>query len=103
MRCSFFVVWLSFSPYGKIRLGGEGSRPAFGDVSWYSMIFSAGIGIFWALIQGGIAVAVLLIGGEESFGNIQAAVIMLGMPFSLVLLVIMASLHKGLKKEKHSQ
>lgn len=56
--------------------------------------------IFWSVIQGSIAVAVLLIGGEGSFTTIQAAVIMLGLPFSVVLLVLIYSLYKGLKAER---
>lgn len=40
-----FVIWLSFSKYGSIRLGGAKAKPEFGDIAWYSMIFSAGIGI----------------------------------------------------------
>ena len=40
-----FVLWLSCSKYGRIRLGGDRAKPEFGDVAWYSMIFSAGIGI----------------------------------------------------------
>ena len=56
--------------------------------------------IFWALIQGSIAVAVLLIGGEGSFATIQAAVIMLALPFSVILLVVMYSLVRALKEEQ---
>ena len=55
--------------------------------------------IFWAVIQGSIAVAVLLIGGEGSFQTIQSAVTMLGLPFSVALLLLMLSLRKGLKQE----
>ena len=55
--------------------------------------------IFWAVIQGSIAVAVLLMGGERSFSTIQAAVIMLGLPFSVVLLIISRSLYLGLREE----
>ena len=54
--------------------------------------------IFWAVIQGSIAVAVLLMGGERSFTTIQSAVIMLGLPFCVVLLLLMYSLYKGLKE-----
>jgi choline/carnitine/betaine transport len=56
--------------------------------------------IFWSVIQGCIAVAVLLIGGGRSFETIQSAVIMLGLPFAVVLLVLMYSLHKGLREER---
>ncbi|MGM0435044.1 MAG: BCCT family transporter [Pseudomonadota bacterium] len=36
---------LVFSPYGSIRLGTDDSRPEFSNFSWFSMLFSAGIGI----------------------------------------------------------
>ena len=45
---NFFVVvciWLAFSKYGKIRLGGKGAKPDFKLFSWFSMLFSAGMGI----------------------------------------------------------
>ena len=58
--------------------------------------------IFWAVIQGGIAAAVLLLGGEKSFDTIQSAVIMLGMPFSAVLLFLVYSLFRGLKSDVKS-
>lgn len=41
----FFLVYLGFSKFGKIRLGGYTSRPEFSDIAWFSMMFSAGIGI----------------------------------------------------------
>lgn len=40
-----FLVYLGFSRYGKIRLGGYTARPEFSDLSWFAMMFSAGVGI----------------------------------------------------------
>jgi glycine betaine transporter len=40
-----FVLYLAFSRYGRIRLGGEDDRPEFRTVSWVAMMFSAGMGI----------------------------------------------------------
>src|ERR687897_269670 len=40
-----FSVYLAFSRYGKIRLGGPDERPEFSTVSWVAMMFSAGMGI----------------------------------------------------------
>jgi len=40
-----FIVWLLFSPFGGIRLGPPGTRPEFSYLSWFSMLFSAGMGI----------------------------------------------------------
>lgn len=41
----FFVVFLAFSKYGKIRIGGSDARPNFSKFSWIAMLFSAGMGI----------------------------------------------------------
>jgi glycine betaine transporter len=40
-----FSVYLAFSRYGKIRLGGQDEQPEFSTVSWVAMMFSAGMGI----------------------------------------------------------
>lgn len=40
-----FLVYIGFSRYGKIRLGGYTAKPDFSDFSWYAMMFSAGVGI----------------------------------------------------------
>lgn len=41
----FFVIWLAFSPYGKIRLGKDTDQPEFNYLTWLAMLFSAGMGI----------------------------------------------------------
>ncbi|MFC3039326.1 BCCT family transporter [Virgibacillus xinjiangensis] len=40
-----FCLYLIFSPFGKIRLGKPGEKPEFGYISWFAMLFSAGMGI----------------------------------------------------------
>lgn len=40
-----FVVSLLLGRFGSIRLGGEGAEPEFSTMSWYAMLFSAGMGI----------------------------------------------------------
>src|SRR5918998_1489520 len=40
-----FAVYLAFSRYGKVRLGGDEDEPEFNTVSWVAMMFSAGMGI----------------------------------------------------------
>ena len=37
-------IFLVISPWGKIRLGPDDSRPEFGTFSWVSMMFAAGLG-----------------------------------------------------------
>lgn len=40
-----FVLWLAVSPYGRIRLGEDDSKPEFSRLTWLAMLFSAGMGI----------------------------------------------------------
>lgn len=46
----FFLVFLAFSKFGNIRIGGKKATPDFSRASWFAMLFSAGMGIglvFW--------------------------------------------------------
>lgn len=50
----FFCVFLIFSPIGKLKLGKPGDKPEFNTVSWFAMLFSAGMGIglvFWGAAE----------------------------------------------------
>ena len=40
-----FILYIMFSRYGDIRLGGEDAEPDFKTLSWFAMLFSAGMGI----------------------------------------------------------
>ncbi|MCF8303210.1 MAG: BCCT family transporter [Bacteroidales bacterium] len=47
-----FVIYIAFSKFGKIRLGGDKARPEFSMGAWFAMLFSAGMGIgilFWSV------------------------------------------------------
>lgn len=49
--CAFiFSLWIVWGPYGKIRLGGSETKPAYGKLSWIAMMFttscSAGLIVF---------------------------------------------------------
>jgi glycine betaine transporter len=49
-----FCVSLAVSKYGAIRLGPDDSRPEYSYVSWFAMLFSAGMGIglvFWGIAE----------------------------------------------------
>lgn len=49
-----FVVYLAFSKFGRIRLGGDEAKPEFSTLAWFSMLFSAGMGIgllFWSIAE----------------------------------------------------
>ncbi len=40
-----FVIWLGSSRAGDIRLGGDGAEPEFGNLTWFTMLLAAGMGI----------------------------------------------------------
>ncbi len=49
-----FVIWLGASRFGRIRLGGPDSRPEYRYLTWFAMLFTAGMGIglvFWAVAE----------------------------------------------------
>jgi betaine/carnitine transporter, BCCT family len=52
--------------------------------------------IFWAVLQGGIAGALLFGGGKEALSALQAGAIATGLPFTLILLLMCLSLYRGL-------
>ncbi|MDI3325762.1 BCCT family transporter [Pontibacterium granulatum] len=49
-----FCLALIFLPVGKVRLGGASAKPEFSRMSWFSMLFAAGMGIglmFWSVAE----------------------------------------------------
>lgn len=49
-----FSIWVAASKYGLIRLGPDDSRPDYSFISWFAMLFSAGMGIglvFWGVAE----------------------------------------------------
>ncbi|MCC5813264.1 MAG: BCCT family transporter, partial [Leptospira sp.] len=49
-----FSIYLGFSKYGSIRLGGSDAEPEFSKGAWFAMLFSAGMGIglvFWGVAE----------------------------------------------------
>jgi choline/glycine/proline betaine transport protein len=40
-----FSFWVGLSRHGTIRLGRDGDRPEFSRLSWFAMLFAAGMGI----------------------------------------------------------
>lgn len=49
-----FMLFIAFSKYGSIRLGDDDSRPEYSYISWFAMLFSAGMGIglvFWGVAE----------------------------------------------------
>jgi glycine betaine transporter len=49
-----FALFLAFGPYGKIRLGSDDDEPEYSNLTWFAMLFSAGMGIglvFWGVAE----------------------------------------------------
>ncbi|TDN84744.1 choline/glycine/proline betaine transport protein [Salegentibacter sp. 24] len=40
-----FLVYLALGKFGKMRIGGQNAKPEFKTLSWFAMLFSAGMGI----------------------------------------------------------
>ena len=53
----FFVIFclvLAFSKFGEIRLGSDDERPEYSTISWFAMLFCAGMGVglvFWGISE----------------------------------------------------
>lgn len=49
-----FLIWIAFSRFGHIRLGPPDSRPDYSNLTWFCMLFAAGIGsilMFWGVAE----------------------------------------------------
>lgn len=49
-----FMIYLAFSRFGNLRIGGPKAKPEFKTISWFAMLFSAGMGIgllFWSISE----------------------------------------------------
>ncbi|MCO6043659.1 BCCT family transporter [Aeoliella sp. ICT_H6.2] len=52
--CLIFCLVLCCTKYGKVKLGKPEDHPEFGYLTWFSMLFSAGMGIgilFWSVAE----------------------------------------------------
>lgn len=49
-----FLLWVALSRYGAVRLGGNDAKPAYNNISWFTMLFAGGIGtvlMFWGVAE----------------------------------------------------
>ncbi|MFP5322821.1 MAG: BCCT family transporter [Acidimicrobiia bacterium] len=49
-----FCLWLAFGRFAHVKLGPDDSEPDYSNVSWFAMLFSAGMGIgllFWGVAE----------------------------------------------------
>ncbi|MGC3833738.1 BCCT family transporter [Moritella viscosa] len=59
--------------------------------------------VFWALIEGAIAAALLWVGGTQAIEALQAGAISTALPFTVILLVMCVSLIMGLRTEQRNR
>ncbi|WP_311957182.1 choline BCCT transporter BetT [Halomonas garicola] len=52
--------------------------------------------IFWAIATGALTIAMLIVGG---IGALQSATVIMGLPFSFVMILVMVSLYRSLRVE----
>ena len=49
-----FVIYLAFGRFGKIRLGGDDSKPEYSNMTWFGLLFGCGMGVglvFWGVAE----------------------------------------------------
>ena len=49
-----FLIWMAVGRFGRMRLGDDHERPEHSDITWFGMLFAAGIGtilMFWAVAE----------------------------------------------------
>lgn len=49
-----FLLWIAISRYGNVRLGPDDEGPEYKTVTWFAMLFAAGIGtilMFWGVAE----------------------------------------------------
>jgi betaine/carnitine transporter, BCCT family len=59
--------------------------------------------IFWAAIEGAIAIALLWVGGTNAIQALQAGTISTALPFTIILLIMCVSLMMGMRTEPRSK
>ncbi len=55
--------------------------------------------VFWAVAEGSVAIALLYVGGADALSALQAGSIATALPFTIILLIMIYSLYKGLLSE----
>ena len=49
-----FLIWVALSRYGHIRLSADHQPPEYGTLTWFAMLFAAGVGtilMFWGVAE----------------------------------------------------
>ncbi len=59
--------------------------------------------IFWASLEGIVAIVLLVGGGAQALSSLQAGAVTTGLPFGVILLICCVSLYKGMKSISPSE
>ncbi|MGO1548194.1 MAG: BCCT family transporter [Nesterenkonia sp.] len=49
-----FLIWMAVGRFGRMKLGDDEEKPEHSDITWFGMLFAAGIGtilMFWAVAE----------------------------------------------------
>ncbi|WP_289022962.1 BCCT family transporter [uncultured Salegentibacter sp.] len=68
-----FLFYLAISPFGKMRIGGQKAKPEFKVLSWFAMLFSAGMGIGLLFFSVGEPIMHFTEPPREAAGTVAAA------------------------------
>src|SRR5699024_11850835 len=58
--------------------------------------------VFWGLVMAGIAVVMLLLGGETALQGLQSLVIITAVPFAIVMLMIIVAWFQELRTDPYT-
>lgn len=88
------LFYVTSADSGSLVMANLTSKPTTGDADG-----APWLRIFWAIVTGALTLAMLFIDGVYT---LQAATVMIGLPFSLVIYLVMISLFKVLRTERQS-
>jgi len=88
------LFYVTSADSGSLVMANLTSKPSTGDADG-----APWLRIFWAVVTGALTLAMLFIDGVYT---LQAATVMIGLPFSVVIYLMMISLWKVLKSEQNS-
>ncbi len=89
------LFYVTSADSGALVLGNLTSKlptPTTDAVPW--------LRVFWSIVIGLLTLAMLIVGGVATLQN---ATIVMGLPFSVVMVLVMWGLYKALNKEKTSE
>ena len=94
----YWAWWISWSPFVGMFIARVSHGRTVREFVTAVLIIPTIITLFWMSAFGGGVL--LFVGGEQALNALQAGALSVGLPFTLVLLVMTYSLFKGLHHER---